>query len=217
MSHAGQCLSNPVTGERAVVRIGDGDPDYNGVGVTELFLPPGGQVALAHIHPTFAERFTPVKGDFRVKLDGEEHKGELGRTYEVRPGMTHDFWNAGRTEAHIVVEIEDLGDRFEAMIRNLWGLAHDGLTDRKGQPRPLQLAAVLAEFSDVLWPASPPRAVQRVVLPPLAALARLRGLRGNDPRYTSWETATIEVDPWRSPEESALPVPPPDSAFLPPR
>jgi hypothetical protein len=39
MSHAGQCLSNPVTGERVVVRIGDEEPDYDGVGVTEPFLP----------------------------------------------------------------------------------------------------------------------------------------------------------------------------------
>lgn len=143
-------------------------------------------------------------------------RAKPGQTYEVQPGMTHDFWNAGDTEAHIIVEIEDMGDRFEAMIRNPWGLAHDGRTDDKGQPGPLQLAAVLHEFSDVLRPAKPPQAVQRTVIPPLAALARLRGLHGNHPRYLSWDGATIDVDPWRSPQESALPAPPPDSAFLPP-
>jgi quercetin dioxygenase-like cupin family protein len=66
-------------------------------------------VALAHVRPSFTERFTPVQGDFRVELDGEEHEGEPGRTDEVRPGVTHDFWNAGRTEAHIVVEVETSG------------------------------------------------------------------------------------------------------------
>lgn len=216
MSHAGQCLSNPVTGERVVVRVGDDDPDYEGVGVTELFLAPGGQVSLAHVHPTFIERFTPIEGDFRVNVDGREQKGEIGHTYEVLPGMTHDFWNAGETEAHVVIEIEDMGERFETLIRNLWGLAHDGRTDDKGQPGLLQLAAVLEEFSDVMWPASPPRALQRIVVPPLAALARLRGLHGSDPRYLSWQAATVDVDPWRSPAESALPAAPPDSAFLPP-
>lgn len=87
------------------------------------------------------------------------------------------------------------------------------MTDASGRPHPLQLAAWVDEFDDVLYPASPPRPVQRVVIPLLAAIARRRGLRGSYERYNRWVGEIIDVDPWISPTESALPQPPPDSAF----
>ena len=181
MSRAGQCIANPVTGERSVVRVGTEDSSEDRV-VVELFLRPGGRVPTAHV------------------------------------GTVHDFWNAGMSEAQIVIEIAP-ARRFEEAIKNSVGLAHDGLTNTKGMPRPLQLAAWVDEFSDVLYPASPPRPVQRILIPPLAALARLRGVPGSHARYRDWDGPAIDIDPWVSPMESALPAPPPDSAFpkLPPR
>lgn len=196
------------------MRVG-ADDTADGEIVAELFLRPGGHVSMPHVHPTFRERFTLVSGDFAIRLGRQEHAGEAGRTYEVAPGTAHEFWNAGATEAHLVLEI-GRGRRFEEMIKNLFGLAQDGLTNDKGVPGPLQLAVWAREFSDVLYPASPPRAVQRAVLPVLAALARRRGLKGSYQRYRDWEPPAIDVDPWVSPLESALPGPPADSAFAPP-
>jgi len=213
MSRAGQCLENPVTGERAVVRVGTEDTSDDRM-VVELFLRPGGRVSTAHVHPLIEERFTAVRGQFSLRLGRAEQVAELGRTYEVPPGTVHDFWNAGTSEAQIVIEIAP-ARRFEEAIKNSFGFAHDGLTNAKGMPRPLQLAAWVHEFSDVLYPASPPRPVQRVVIPALAALGRRRGVRGSYPRYRDWKGPSIDVDPWVSPAESALPGPPPDSAFTP--
>lgn len=41
-------------------------------------------------------------------------------------------------------------------------------------------------------------------------------LKGSYQRYRDWEPPVIDVDPWVSPLESALPGPPADSAFAPP-
>jgi mannose-6-phosphate isomerase-like protein (cupin superfamily) len=217
MSRAGQCIENPVTGERSVVRVGTEDSGEDRM-VVELFLRPGGRVSTAHVHPTIAERFTAVRGEFGLRLGRAERVAELGHTYDVPAGIVHDFWNAGTSEAQIVIEIAP-ARRFEEAIKNSFGFAHDGLTNAKGMPRLLQLAAWVDEFSDVLYPASPPRPVQRLLIPPLAALARLRGVPGSHARYRDWDGPVIDIDPWVSPMESALPAPPPDSAFprLPPR
>ncbi len=161
------------------------------------------------------EHFTPISGQFALRLGEARSIAENGRTYEVPAGTVHDFWNAGSTEAHAVVEVAP-ARRFELAIRNSWGFAYDGLTDASGRPHPLQLAAWVDEFDDVIYPASPPRPVQRIVIPILAAIARRRGLRGSYERYNRWVGEIIDVDPWISPTESALPQPPPDSAFKPP-
>lgn len=213
MSRAGQCIDNPVTGERAVVRVGTEDSGEDRM-VVELFLRPGGRVSTPHVHPIIHERFTVISGQFGLRLGRTKRVADVGRTYEVPPGTVHDFWNAGTTDAHIIVEIAP-ARRFEEAMRNSFGFAHDGMTNPKGMPRPLQLAAWVDEFSDVLYPASPPRPVQRVLIPPLAAIARRRGVRGSYPRYRDWTGPIIELDPWVSPTESALPAPPPDSAFTP--
>jgi mannose-6-phosphate isomerase-like protein (cupin superfamily) len=214
MSRAGQCLENPVTGERAVVRVGTEDSSGDQM-VVELFLRPGGRVSTAHVHPVIEERFTAIRGEFGLRLGRFRRVAELGRTYEVPPGTVHDFWNAGTTEAQIVIEIAP-ARRFEEAIKNSFGFAHDGLTNDRGMPRPLQLAAWADEFSDVLYPASPPRPVQRILLPVLAGIARRRGVPGSHPRYRDWDgPPAIELDPWVSPVDSALHGPPPDSAFTP--
>jgi len=214
MSRAGQCIENPATGERVVVRVGTEDTPDDRM-VAELFLRPGGRVSTAHVHPTVEERFTAISGQFGLRLGEARSIAENGRTYEVPPGTIHDFWNAGSTDAQIVIEIAP-ARRFEEAVRNSYGFAYDGLTNATGRPRPLQLAAWVDEFGDVLYPASPPPPVQRVLIPALAAIARRRGLRGSYERYRDWVGPTIDVDPWVSPTESALSAPPPDSAFTPP-
>src|ERR1043166_5048149 len=118
----GDVIENTVTGERAIVLVGSADSS-DGKIVCFMGVRPGGRVVGEHVHPSLTERFRVVSGRLGVRMDGVD--GELGPGDEVtvRPGVVHDWWNAGDEEAQVVVEI-DPGRRFEVMISTLFGLAN---------------------------------------------------------------------------------------------
>jgi quercetin dioxygenase-like cupin family protein len=181
MLKAGDVLENPVTGERAVVRVGSAESGGELL-VADLHVRPGGAVMGEHLHPTMEESFTVVRGRLGYRLDGREGVAGPGERLHLPHGSVHDWWNAGEEEAQVVVEISP-GARFEEMISNAFGLARDGKTDAKGRPHLLQAALFAREFDDVIRFTSPPRPVQRLLFGALAPIARLLGYRGSYPKY----------------------------------
>jgi quercetin dioxygenase-like cupin family protein len=197
MSRAGDVGENPITGERAVVRVGTEETGGELL-VADVYVRPGGAVAGEHVHPVIEESFTVVSGRVGFRLDGRESIAEPGERLRVPAGVAHDWWNAGEEEAHVVVEVSPAA-RFEEAIANTFGLAQDGKTDAKGMPNLLQLALLAREFEDVLYFTSPPRAVQRLLFGALAPIARLLGYRGSYPEYLErGPSERIEVEPWTS-------------------
>ena len=67
------------------------------------------------------------------------------------------------------------GEMLEELIDLSVGLAEEGRTMLGGIPRPFDLALFTQEFEDEVQGAFPPRWLQRIVLAPLAWLARRRG------------------------------------------
>jgi quercetin dioxygenase-like cupin family protein len=194
MSKAGDVVENPVTGERAVVRIGT-EQTGGELLVVALYIRPGGAVMGEHVHSAIEERFTVLCGQVGFRLSGREAIAELGKTLIVPAGMPHDWWNAGPEEALVRVEIRPAA-RFEAMILNAFGLGQDGKVNRKGMPNLLQLAVFAREFDDVIRFTRPPRVVQRVLFGMLAPVARLLGFRGSYPEYLArGPTGFVEVEP----------------------
>lgn len=181
MFKRGEVYDNPVTGERVVIRLGTQETGGERL-LADIYVRPGGAVAGEHIHPSIDETFTILKGRVGIAVGGERSIAEPGRTVHVPRGTAHEWWNAGDEEAHILVEITPAA-RFEAMIRNLFGLAQDGKTDKKGMPGLLQLALLAREFEDVAQLTRPPRLVQKVLFGLLAPIARLKGYRGRYPHY----------------------------------
>jgi quercetin dioxygenase-like cupin family protein len=183
MSKAGDTIVNPVTGERAVVRVGTEDSEGRLL-VVDLYVAPGGAVLGEHVHPAIEESFTVLSGQVGFRIDGRESIAELDQRLHVPAGTAHDWWNAGEEEAHVIVEISP-ARRFEEFILNSFGLAQDGKTDPKGMPNFLQLVLFAREFEDVLYFTTPPRTVQKVLFGVLAPIARALGYRGSYPRYIS--------------------------------
>ncbi|HEX6388745.1 MAG TPA: cupin domain-containing protein [Solirubrobacteraceae bacterium] len=182
MSRRGDVYTNPVTGERVVVR--HGTEDGPGTPAVDLYVQPGGAVVGAHVHPDITERFTVVAGRVGLMIDGRSDEGGPGTTATAAPGVPHDWWNAGDEEAHVIVELEGpSSERFEQMIIVLFGLAHEGKVNAKGLPGPLQLAVIAQEYDDVIRFLKPPRLVQKALFGPLAALGRARGLRPSYPHH----------------------------------
>ena len=185
MSRTGDVYRNPVTGECAVVRLGT-DESGGGHTLVDLHVEPGGAVAGEHVHETIVEAFEVIAGRIGFRVGGHTEVAGAGRRVEVPVGVPHDWWNAGDEPAHTLVELHGSAvslDRFEQALITGFGLAHEGKVDAKGRPWPLQGAVMAHEFTDVLRFTSPPRIVQRVLFPLLAALGRARGYRATYPHH----------------------------------
>src|SRR5215469_6340374 len=98
MSKAGDVVENPVTGERAVVRIGT-EQTGGELLVVDLYVRPGGAVMGEHYHPAIEERFSVLRGRVGFRLSGQESIAELGVNLIAPAGEPHDWWNAGPEEA----------------------------------------------------------------------------------------------------------------------
>ena len=193
MSKRGDAFSNPITGEHGAVRLGTEDTPDKRV-VSDLRVNPGGAVIGAHVHPSIDERFTVVSGKIGYRLDGKEGVAKAGDVLDIERGKIHDGWNAGDTEARVIVEIMP-AERFELMISTLFGLANDGKTNNKGVPNPLQMAVIAQEFSDIIQFMSPPPVIQKVLFAILAPVGRRMGYQAIYERYANWDIETVELDP----------------------
>lgn len=192
MDRRGEVFENPVTGERAVV-LTDPNEHPQRVLVSHLFVRPGGRVSVKHRHPALTERFRVLHGQVGFLIGGEERLLGPGESAEVPPDTLHDWWQVGEEEAQVLVEVEP-GDRFVEMVGAFFGLARDGKVDRKGVPRPLQLAVSAKGYSDVMVVASPPPWAQRLVFGLLAPLGRALGRKPTYERYLSSDVV-VEPDP----------------------
>ena len=173
----GDLYVDNVTGERAVVLRGDAESGGKSL-IVHLRVWPGGAVTGAHVHPALEERFQVLEGRLGTLVGGVKRTLEPGEVVAVPPGVEHDWWNGGETEASVLVELTPGDPRFVQMIATLFGLANAGKTDAEGRPGLLQSTLIGHEFEDVIVFTSPARWIQRLAYRLLAPIARRRGLRG---------------------------------------
>jgi hypothetical protein len=122
-------------------------------------------------------------------LDGEERTLAAGEQVTVEPGTWHRWWNAGADELQARVRAEP-AMRFVEAILVIWGLCADGHTNAEGRPSPLLGALLATRYRWEIRFRQPPDAIQRLLFPPLAALARLRGLEPTVDRYLDLDAGT---------------------------
>jgi quercetin dioxygenase-like cupin family protein len=187
-------IANPVTGEvwTAMVRSQDsGGAHIKGRGL----LPPGTRPPGVHRHPHQDERVTVVRGRVCVQVDKEVREYGAGESVFLPRGVWHDFWVVGDDAAETIGEAEPaLG--LEMILVTLAGLAQEGKTDKKGRPRPLQGAVIGTFYGEVAQFRTPPPSVQRLLLPPLAALGRRLGLRPYYDRHFQPGEVDAILDAW---------------------
>ena len=174
MAYAGQTLENPVSGERIVFCKTSADTDGELVAF-ELLLDPEGHVPGAHVHSEQEERFEVVKGTVKFQKGLKTIVARAGDTVVVPSGTIHRFANAGDGPAHVLVEVRP-ALRMEQLLETATALAREGRTNRKGMPKPLELALFVREFEREVRVPLVPAVLVRAVLAPLARLAARRGL-----------------------------------------
>jgi hypothetical protein len=111
-----------------------------------------------HIHPLQAERFEVLSGALRAAR--ERRRARAGEAIVAEAGAPQAAWNAGDTEARVLVDDFRPALRTEVAFETLAGLAHDGKTTRAGVPRnPLRAALILRHFADEIYFVRPPLAL----------------------------------------------------------
>jgi hypothetical protein len=116
----------------------------------------------------------------RFRMGAKKVIATAGDVVVVPPGVRHKFDNGGDTEALVRVEVRP-ALRMEELLETAVALASEGRTNRKGMPKPLDLALFVREFETEVRGAFPPLVIQRIALAPLAWMARKRGLAGRYP------------------------------------
>jgi quercetin dioxygenase-like cupin family protein len=164
----GRVIDNAISGERIVIRK-SGAQTGGRVLAFDLFLPPGGHVPAGHVHPVQEERFTVVAGRMRFRLGRRTILASPGETVRVPPGTAHWFGNDGAEVALTRVTVRP-ALRMEELLHRTGRLGMHGTY----LPRLSELALVLTEFQHELAVPNVPAFVVRVVVAPLAWLARRR-------------------------------------------
>jgi quercetin dioxygenase-like cupin family protein len=173
MAYAGQTIQNPVSGERIdFIRTA---ADTGGELLEfEVELSADGHVPGAHVHPEQEERFHVLEGTLKFRLGMRTIVAGPGESVVVPAGRVHKFANGGDTPARARVEVVPALD-MEQLLETTAELAHEGNVTRKGMPKPLHLALFVRRYDREVRAPFPPAWVVRVLMAPLAALARRRG------------------------------------------
>lgn len=144
-------IVNPVIKDIATFVVTAKESDAK-VSELEIALMPGGGNIL-HYHKTYSETFIAVNGELGLRLARNEVKIlKPGERYTVKPMQLHCFFNPGGNEIKFRIRIEPGHEGFENSLRILYGLAADGLTDKKSIPKKLTHTALILNMSDMNGP-----------------------------------------------------------------
>ncbi|QEC69541.1 cupin domain-containing protein [Panacibacter ginsenosidivorans] len=144
-------IINPIIKD-TITFIQTSDERKSKISELELTLmPKGGN--FSHYHKTFTETFTAIDGALGLKLHGNKIKIlQPNEAYSVPPNQVHSFFNPGNKEIRFNIKITPGHKGFENSLRILYGLAQDGLTDKKSIPKSLSHVAIIGSISDSYLP-----------------------------------------------------------------
>jgi mannose-6-phosphate isomerase-like protein (cupin superfamily) len=149
---------------------------------------PGGAIT-EHVHPDQEERFAILVGEAHFTVAGEETTAKAGETIVVPAGVRHSEGNRGSVEITGVVELRP-ALRTKEFHEAIAGLVADGRTTPRGAPKnPLRLGATFWHFRHESRVTAPPIWIQNLMLPTLARLAKVFGIK---PYYESWDSRVSE-------------------------
>lgn len=178
-------MSNPITGEwvTGLVSPAETNGEYTvGLGL----FSPGNAGPPAHIHVDYEESFHVIEGEFLIVEDGVEHHVTAGDTHPVPPGAEHTFRNVGDGAGAVVVRSTPPGGARD-VIATLFGMAHEGKVNDRGQPGFLQgMVSAAATIDDTVF-TSPPPAITKPLVRVVAPIANALGYQAVHDRYASDE------------------------------
>ena len=175
-------VHNPVTGETITFRKTAAETGGEFVEI-DLQLAADGQVPGVHVHPLQEEKFEVLAGVMKFRYGRRKIVAEAGETVTVPAGVIHSFANASKEQdAHVRVTITP-ALKMEELFATTVRLANEGKVNRKGMPKPVELAMFVERFKDEVQGPFPPPAVVRFLMAPLRRIGERRERRALRPRY----------------------------------
>jgi len=115
--------------------------------LVEVELADGGGVGL-HYHKTYSEKFDCMEGEVQVGLGKKVLSLQPGQWATAEPNVNHFFRNRSGSPCKFRVELRPASVGFEQSLQIGYGLAADGLCDRKGFPKSKLALAWLFNISE---------------------------------------------------------------------
>jgi mannose-6-phosphate isomerase-like protein (cupin superfamily) len=145
----------------------------------EVWAEPGSAVP-DHFHPRLEERWEVVEGEVTFRVAGDERPAGPGDRLVAPVGVRHSFENTGSKPSYLRVEVEP-PLMLQEFLEEAAALNRTGKFTRGGIPKGLGALLQGADFTeryrDTAVLTFPPPALQRILFPPLARLARRRNRR----------------------------------------
>ena len=158
-----------------VHRVAYGFEPGDGFTWAHTWFEPEGELP-EHFHPSLEEHWEAVDGTLRVKLAGSwrdlrPEDGLVVVAHDVRHAVKNTSGRPVHGRAKVIP-----GGRLEEFLSGAARAAQEGLYNARNLPTSLKGALWMAKFAhdfrDETVMCSPPPAVQRILLPPIARLAR---------------------------------------------
>jgi mannose-6-phosphate isomerase-like protein (cupin superfamily) len=139
------------------------------------FAPETGR-ADPHLHEDLTQTWEALSGTGRIEIEGEEREFTQDDCVVIEPGTRHrDPWNPGGEALHARAIFEPVNHFIEAYgVAYVHHLAAGTLNDQDELPL-LQILVIAKATDGRSYGAFPPVAIQKLSLPLLAAIGRLRG------------------------------------------
>lgn len=148
-------------------------PDGDAV-IVDTWIDPGGGVT-PHVHPAMEERFETAEGTAQFLSGRKWVTAPAGEGVVVAPGTRHAFRNRSDEVAHIRCRATP-PLTLEEFLTEAAAMSRAGKLNRFGLPTGwralIEIAAMAERHREMVVMSSPPRLVQKLMLPPLARLAR---------------------------------------------
>lgn len=170
-------IVNPISGEKVTFLETAAE---TGGACTRLLveLSPNAAGPPLHLHRTYDETFTVTEGVLAFQLDKQLLHLNKGERCTAHAGQLHRFFNPSPTEkVSVEVYLSPGNPGFEIMVQVGFGLAADGMTNKKSVPKKIEhLALLLAWGGDSHMPGI----LFRLISPLMHSIARRASRKGVD-------------------------------------
>ena len=143
-------FENPLIKDKVTVLASSTETNGQYV-LVEVELQPGGGNDM-HYHTTFTEEFTAVEGVLGIDAGKQKLRLQPGESASAAINQLHRFYNPGDEVIRFHVKIEPAKDSFLQGLSIGYGLASDGLTNKKGIPKSIDHLALLLNLTDTRLP-----------------------------------------------------------------
>lgn len=167
-------IQNKITGEK--ITWLETDRDTGGKKLVFLFeVAPKGKLAVRHFHPNQTETFKIIQGKFTVEVAGEVKVLSPGNELTIPKNVPHFWQNESDTEATEMLVTFEPALNTQTFLEQFFGLCNEGKTAPDGNPKFLQIMAMVNEYQ--LYVAGPPLPVQKIMGFVLGGFGRLLGYK----------------------------------------